>query len=134
MASTLNAPKAAIRGGAQGFRTFEPDSVSKRKEKGKEKRNEKKNMEKIRKRIVFIGLCGDTSAKLRASSLIGFDQATLKGCKTPLNKPLAAIIAKRHNREIQSSALLFARTSLEISFSPLFFCSPTLLIQSLFVS
>ena len=52
--------------------------------------NEKKNMEKIRKRIVFIGLCSDTSAKLRASSLIGFDQATLKGCKTPLNKPLAA--------------------------------------------
>ena len=51
-------------------------------------------MEKIRKRIVLaaaIGLCSDTSAKLRASSLIGFDQATLKGCKTPLNKPLNSV-------------------------------------------
>ncbi|MDP2437426.1 MAG: hypothetical protein Q8P67_16905 [archaeon] len=51
----MKAPKAAIRGGAQGFRTVESDSVSKRKskskrkKKGNEKGKGKKNMEKIRK-------------------------------------------------------------------------------------
>src|SRR3989338_296368 len=50
MASTLKAPKAAIRGGAQGFRTFEPDSVSKRKKEKRKRKRKKERKKEMKKR------------------------------------------------------------------------------------